>query len=197
MKVFTPFPKIARLNREITITEKLDGTNAQICIEPGIKDAPMSIYSWFDEATQTDMVMYAGSRTRWITPEQDNQGFARWAKENAQELTKLGEGSHFGEWWGQGIQRKYNLTTKRFSLFNVARWNSETLPTCCNVVPTLYVGTFSEEQIKAQLTKLATDGSVAAPGFPQPEGIVIWHEASRTLYKVTILGDEKPKGQTE
>ena len=29
---FIKFEKIARLNREIIITEKIDGTNAQICI---------------------------------------------------------------------------------------------------------------------------------------------------------------------
>ena len=30
MMEFSPFPKIARLSREIVITEKLDGTNASI-----------------------------------------------------------------------------------------------------------------------------------------------------------------------
>lgn len=29
---FQPWPKIARLNREITITEKIDGTNAAVII---------------------------------------------------------------------------------------------------------------------------------------------------------------------
>ena len=32
MTEFQPFPKIPRLSREIVITEKIDGTNAQILI---------------------------------------------------------------------------------------------------------------------------------------------------------------------
>ncbi|MCJ7726507.1 MAG: hypothetical protein MUP76_09000, partial [Acidimicrobiia bacterium] len=46
--------------------------------------------------------------SRWITPEVDNYGFARWVKDHEEELrTGLGAGLHFGEWWGQGIQRRY------------------------------------------------------------------------------------------
>ena len=29
---FEGFPKIARLSREIVVTEKIDGTNARVCI---------------------------------------------------------------------------------------------------------------------------------------------------------------------
>ena len=32
---FVPYPKTPRLKREVTVTEKLDGTNAQIVIEDG------------------------------------------------------------------------------------------------------------------------------------------------------------------
>ncbi|KKK96424.1 hypothetical protein LCGC14_2662910, partial [marine sediment metagenome] len=42
--------------------------------------------------------------------------------ENKKELMKLGVGTHHGEWWGSGIQRRYNLDEKRFSLFNTGRW---------------------------------------------------------------------------
>jgi hypothetical protein len=117
---FVPFPKMARLSREIIITEKLDGTNAQVFIGE-------------------DGLIRAGSRTRWITPEDDNYGFARWVHNHADELRGLGPGRHFGEWWGQGIQRNYSLTEKRFSLFNVSRWGEER-PACCHVVPVLYRG---------------------------------------------------------
>jgi hypothetical protein len=87
---FAEFPKMPRLAREIIITEKIDGTNGQIA---------------FNEEGQ----MFVGSRSRWITPEMDNHGFARWAYENEAELRKLGPGRHFGEWWGSGIQRGYGL----------------------------------------------------------------------------------------
>lgn len=105
LSAFVEFPKIARLSRECIITEKIDGTNGQICIAD-------------------DGKMLVGSRSRWITPEQDNYGFARWAMEHRDELMTLGVGRHFGEWWGSGCQRGYNLPKgeKRWSLFNVSRW---------------------------------------------------------------------------
>src|SRR5438105_3732245 len=100
---FEEFPKIARLSRDCIVTEKIDGTNAQIFITE-------------------DGTIHFGSRSRWITPENDNYGFARWATEHKEDLLKLGPGRHFGEWWGCGIQRGYGLKEKRFSLFNVMRW---------------------------------------------------------------------------
>lgn len=172
---FQGFPKMARLSREIIISEKLDGTNAQIFITE-------------------DGEMMAGSRTRWITPEDDNYGFARWVKENRAELYKLGFGRHYGEWWGQGIQRNYGLKEKRFSLFNVARWSDDaTRPTCCHVVPELYRGEFDTNTIQTELNLLRMKGSKAAPGFMKPEGIVIFHTAGNLGFKKTIGKDEMPK----
>ena len=174
---FKPFPKIARLNREIVVTEKLDGTNALIHFE--------------DDGT-----MYVGSRTRWITPADDNYGFARWAEGNKSELEKLGPGSHFGEWWGGGIQRGYGLKEKRFSLFNTSKWGDGAVrPACCHVVPVLYQGAMREDAISAALNDLRTNGSVAVPGFMKPEGIVIFHTAAGIMMKVTCEKDESPKGE--
>jgi len=241
---FEPYRKIPRLNRDITITEKLDGTNAQILIEP-------------DE----DGDVWAGSKNRWLAPgvgkdaDKDNYGFAAWVAGNEAEIRRtLGPGVHRGEWWGAGIQRKYGLTAKRFSLFNVSRYGEQTAfldPRCTwgggdspeapvdhkfhkgvkvcacrearaaikaeiggvviEPVPVLYRGpwfgtveiTPSNSTIATPyngyapalaLQLLETEGSVAAPGFMDPEGIVVFHEASGQLYKVTLTGDEKPKG---
>lgn len=180
MTEFKEWAKIARLNREIVVTEKIDGTNGVI-------------YNGVDGE------FLVGSRTQWITPEKDNFGFAKWAYENKEELQKLGEGYHYGEWWGNGIQRGYGLPNgeKRFSLFNVAKWGDDTIrPQCCGVVPILYSGLFSEIDIKHCLELLKTNGSRVAP-FMNPEGVVVFHTASRSLFKVTILNDEKPKGSKE
>lgn len=171
---FTGFPKMARLSRECIITEKIDGTNAQIKITE-------------------DGGFYVGSRTRWITPQDDNYGFARWAYDNKEELMTLGVGSHFGEWWGQGIQRNYGLQEKRFSLFNVSRWDSTDRPSCCHVVPTLYKGAFDTDNIGHSLRVLEVDGSLAAPGFIKPEGIIVYHTAAGIGFKKTIEKDEVPK----
>jgi RNA ligase-like protein len=187
---FTAMPKIPRLSRDCTVTEKIDGTNASIFIGD-------------------DGLFLVGSRTRWITPTDDNYGFARWAHEHKEELMQLGPGHHFGEWWGLGIQRRYGLNEKRFSLFNTNRWadndgsvmdalgRNVRRPECCSVVPVLYEGLFGTPVISHVLSVLASDGSVAAPEFMDPEGIVIYHHASKQLFKKTIKNDEKPKGSKE
>lgn len=189
---FVEFPKMPRLSREIIVTEKIDGTNAQVFIAPGYPGQPGAVATWFDETTGTDMVMYAGSRTRWITRDADNFGFANWAHDHAQELAALGPGSHFGEWWGAGIQRRYGLDHKRFSLFNVDRW-AESRPACCHVVPVLYRGAFDTFEVETALEKLRFSGSEAAPGFMNPEGVVVFHLAGRVGFKKTLLKDELPK----
>lgn len=177
---FVEFPKIARFSREVVVTEKIDGTNAQVYVND----------------TMTEI--FAGSRTKWITPNDDNFGFARWVAEHREELLKLGPGSHFGEWWGAGIQRKYSLTEKRFSLFNTHRWSDATTrPSCCSVVPVLWQGPFDELDVDGLLSSLKEKGSVAAPGFMKPEGIVIFHTAAQWLLKKTIEKDDMPKSRGE
>lgn len=172
--VYPAFPKIARLKRGIVITEKIDGTNALVHVA-------------------NDGTVRAGSRTRWITPESDNFGFARWVADHVDELRTLGPGHHYGEWWGQGIQRRYGLEEKRFSLFNATRWNKEPPPACCHVVPLLYAGPMGGA-VDECLERLRVEGSLAAPGFMNPEGIIVFHSAASKLFKVTLDNDGEPKG---
>lgn len=167
---FMGFPKMARLSREIIVSEKIDGTNAQVYITE-------------------DGTMLAGSRTRWIAPCDDNFGFAKWVDAHRDELLTLGPGRHFGEWWGSGINRGYGLAERRFSLFNVQRWalhgtdpktfptadprvtrTQDVLPPCCGLVPVLYQGPFDTAAVDACIERLRMTGSVAAPGFSRPEG---------------------------
>jgi hypothetical protein len=175
---FKEFGKIPRFNREVVITEKIDGTNAQVFV-------------------QDDGLVRAGSRKRWLTPGSDNFGFCAWVNEHADELRKLGPGRHYGEWWGPGIQREYGMAERRFSLFNVAKWGDDAIrPACCHVVPVLwrgYIG-MAGMALGHALDILRHEGSQASPGFMRPEGIVIYHTASGHLYKVTLENDDKPKG---
>lgn len=173
---FEEFEKIPRLKRGCVITEKIDGTNAQIHI------------------TEAGEIL-AGSRTRYITPKDDNFGFAKWVEANKTELMKLGPGRHFGEWWGSGVQRGYGLKNgeKRFSMFNVGRWTQETLPSCVGLVPVLYEGTFSSDVVDRLIQDLRDNGSKAAPGFTNPEGLIVYHAAARSMFKVTLEKDEEPK----
>lgn len=177
MTDFLEFQKIPRYSREMIVTEKIDGTNAQVLVSE-------------------DGTVLAGSRSRFITPENDNFGFAAWVRDHADELRGLGPGRHFGEWWGSGIQRGYGLKEKRFSLFNVSRWeNPNVRPACCGCVPVLYQGPFGDFGVNLALDSLRTDGSRAAPGFMKPEGIVIFHIAGNLMFKKTIEKDEEPKGK--
>lgn len=193
---FLEFPKMARLRRECIVTEKIDGTNAQVCIGPNGE-------------------FRVGSRTGWITPERDNHGFAAWAYAHKDELLQLGPGRHFGEWWGGKIQRTYGLAPddKRFSLFNVQRWAlhgtepqviptadprvvkvQDVLPACCGLVPVLYRGLYADGVVEAALEELRREGSRAVPGFMRPEGVVCYHVAGNVGFKVTLEKDEEPKG---
>lgn len=213
---FTPFPKIPRLSRECIITEKIDGTNASIWIEqvsgpenPFDMDADcfMGMKNGFYYAVA------AASRSRFLTPEKenDNFGFAAWVRDNVSDLIQLGPGVHHGEWWGKGIQRGYGQSGRIFSLFNTSRWVSQHgeqtiiseegnnpqryAPECCHVVPVLFRGFFSTEAWLFEFEKLGFHGSSAAPGFMNPEGIMIYHTAARQYFKKTFEGDLAGKGQ--
>jgi len=181
---FYKYPKIPRLQRNCIITEKIDGTNGQILItEEG--------------------EIWAGSRARWLPREpqihrktgepkwlHDNYNFGQWVQENKEQLIKeLGPGRHFGEWWGLGIQRRYDLTEKRYTLFNITKYMEYPLE-LCSLVPVLYQGPFTTQAIDATMDKLKETGSKAAPGYMNPEGIVVFHEASGHLYKRTFENDD-------
>ena len=217
---FQKFDKIPRLSRDIVITEKIDGTNAQIyiCAKEEVIDYFISkdefnhkeeskqfidkhcLYTVSDSNLNDDLLMFAGSRKKWldISSKGDNFTFAKWVQANAEELIKLGEGRHYGEWYGQGIQRNYGLDEKRFALFNVGKWeDAQVRPKCCEVVPVIKKGEFKTPLIENAIRDLKDLGSKIAPGFMNPEGIVIYHTASGRLFKKTILNDEKPKEQVK
>jgi hypothetical protein len=175
---FHPWKKTARRwSERITITEKLDGTNAAVGVN--------------DDGTE----VWAQSRKRLITPDSDNFGFARWVHENAGVLADvLGPGLHFGEWWGQGIQRGYGLKEKRFSLFNTRRWLKDIVDIGVGadwqiqdqlyLVPVLADGvTNGDDTVLRLLRWLKDNGSMAAPGFERPEGICIFHYDSQVIEK--------------
>lgn len=231
---FQKFSKIPRLSRDCIISEKLDGTNGQIVIVSHSELCEMQssigannkslcpetekfidkycLYKYIGNAICENDILYifAGSKSRWldITSQGDNYGFAKWVQANAEDLINLGEGRHYGEWWGKGIQRGYGMDEKVFSLFNAGRWHpfniyskdlthklKEACPECCGVVPILYEGMFDTVKIAEVLEDLKTEGSLAKPGYMNAEGIIIYHTASGKMFKKTIMNDEKPKGK--
>lgn len=208
MKVeFKEWPKTPRLFREIVVTEKLDGTNAAVQIVPvaevdRVTKEDGEVIAFFDPqpiAVVDGFAVYAQSRNRLIFPGKttDNYGFAGWVENNAASLVEdLGEGIHYGEWWGQGVARKYDAKVKTFSLFNVARYADATFTTPnLDLVPVLYEGENNTAAIEAALTLLGAGGSVASPGFMNPEGVIVFHSASRQVFKVTLDSNDQGKWQ--
>ena len=180
---YPSFPKIPRLSRDVIVSEKIDGTNGQIYI-----------YQLEDGRT----IIQAGSRNRWVTPENDNHNFAKWVRDNGEQLIKeLGVGRHYGEWWGRGINSRYKDAPKTFSLFNAGRWATEAAEgrlTVCQVVPILYTGMFDTATVQSVVEELAYSGSIVWPGA-EAEGVVVYHTAAATMFKKTLKGDESYKGK--
>lgn len=193
---FEAWPSIGRLYRDCIISEKIDGTNSAIVIEElDSEEQPPDHLIWeIKDETETFDTYYGiavQSRKRMITPQDDNYGFAKWVRDNAVDLWGLlGVGRHFGEWWGSGIQRGYGLPKgeKRFSLFNTPRWRGTDFSSVSGLgmVPELYVGEFSTSRVEMIKDDLLREGSVVSPGFMRPEGVVVYHTASRTAYKSTF-----------
>jgi hypothetical protein len=218
---FKAWPKIGRLNRNIIITEKLDGTNAAVVIWQEREPDP---FTGKTDSTSTGKLtgrfeIAAQSRTRMLAPGRDNAGFGQWVQDNKDALIyALGEGTHFGEWWGKGIQRGYGAEGKTFSLFNTFKWFQTELGhpwqlteelqsireqgVAISVVPVLYEGPwmnvigFKDEPESRRMRFvpefmiewLRKEGSIAAPGHAA-EGIVVFHAASGSLFKATIDND--------
>lgn len=165
------WPKIARLSNEtMIVTEKIDGSSG--CL-------------FFDDEGS----MHVQSRNRVLSVENDNFGFCAWAVANHETLfADLGPGYAFGEWWGAGIQRRYDLDHKRFSLFNVHRWDAARghfqTPNL-DVVPLLHTGPLEPDDIYAWDAELRATGSRAVPGYMSPEGVVAYLQQAKVSYKVT------------
>lgn len=205
---FREWPKIHRLNREVIVTEKIDGTNACIIVSEDVPHGygdhevvDEGIVINLDRSGETWNPAYvaAQSRKRVISPENDNFGFARWVRENAEYLAKLlGFGYHYGEWYGSGIQRGYGLQNgeKRFMLFNVDRWaNLPLVVPGLEVATVLWRGNFDTEAIANVVENLSFYGSFHVKDFENPEGVVVYHVAANTAFKVTCEKDEQHKGE--
>lgn len=189
MVEFRPWPKTPRLFADAgcIVTEKIDGTNGCIIVTD-------------------DGEVYAASRKRLLPmgprglddttwEKDDHYGFAAWVRTHREILKEiLGPGYHYGEWWGNGINRGYGLQKgdRRFSLFNTERWRDldvEELPELKSV-PILFEGSFSTNIIGWVLDDLLSSGSHAAPGFLRPEGVCVYHKAAKQIFKVPFGKDD-------
>ena len=180
---FRAFPKIKRLTKfnplEVTITEKIDGTNGCVVIENG-------------------ELSFVQSRNRIITPDDDNYGFAKWAWANKDALASFGNGYHYGEWAGEGIQgNPRGLTGKVFYLFNTYKYENmgeekrNSLPPNCSPVPT--VGSDLQEYSNATIHESMNMVQTWADYYHyKPEGIMVFFHNFGTYMKHTF---DNPEGK--
>src|ERR1700722_20140804 len=107
---FKGFKKIFPIGQlYCSITQKIHGSNAQIFIfkkEDGSLD------------------LKCGKRSGWISIESDNFGFASYIESQKDKFLLLGEGHHYGEWCGPGINSGEGLKNKTFVLFNYKRYEN-------------------------------------------------------------------------
>ncbi|RZS39166.1 RNA ligase [Herbihabitans rhizosphaerae] len=196
---FREWPKTPRLYKDMIVTEKIDGTNACVVVSEhafgthiGGPPPGTALVVGPDKMNAggpvVEYLVGAQSRKRRITPEDDNFGFARWVRDHAPELARtLDAGYHYGEWWGSGIQRGYDLPKgeKRFALFNVSRYadvDTAAVPGL-GLVPVLVTGPFSTRIVSECVADLQVLGSFAAPGYPRPEGVIVYHTAASQVFK--------------
>jgi len=187
---YPAFPKVARLTRSSVLTEKIDGTNALVSVRrlSANGDDVVSGEIVVDDRGQFFGIR-AGKRTAWLTGEHDdNFGFWCYVRDNAPMLKRLGEGDHYGEWWGPGIGRVYTITERRFSLFDQRKY----VPPGVHQVPVIPTSHVSEG-----LAYLREHGSLADPGYAQPEGLIVRLLDSGLHYKVMSENDDKHKGELE
>lgn len=199
------------VNETMTITEKIDGTNACVVILPYDAEAHHDMTSTgralmvsMDEGPEPTHTFATQSRKKFIWPgkQSDNAGFAAWAWDNAFDIiSDLGYGKHYGEWWGRGIQRGYEQDTKRFSLFNPWRYDAEgdrvfTVKEM-GTVPILCSGDAGDEKVHQMLDFLKEYGSVAAPGYMNPEGVIVSYKLAQRSYKAFVNDDGIPKSLKE
>lgn len=193
MVEFKEWPKIPRGGKgeTVTITEKIDGTNACVIVEETYR-GPVVV----GVQSRNQLLADADNDEMELEITSDNYGFAAWVKANQEELAKLGPGYHYGEWAGPGIQKNpHNLEKKTFFLFNSERWRDgrQERPAGVECVPVLYEGAViadipEEHRISANMIDVTMDrlwNSAKEKGY-HPEGIVIWYHKTRRYEKVTF-----------
>jgi hypothetical protein len=191
--LFRSFSSIPRWSKGVAVSEKIDGTNAQIhIVQYGDEEFDFDGHAWLAIAKnfERDQYMLVASRNKYIMLDQDNQGFGNWCLANVAELWKLGPGRHYGEWAGPGIQKNpLNLEEKRLFMFN-PKWVDQG-PSCVEIAPVL-AECMDAGDIDQLMADLKRNGTQVEGGKGQAEGVVIYHHGSGKLYKATY---DNPEGK--
>jgi hypothetical protein len=166
---FEAWPKIPRaVLGDCVMSLKMDGTNACVIIKEGA-------------------IVGVQSRKRLINvgKENDNYGFATYVSLNEDKFLALGEGRHYGEWAGLGIQKNpHNLPNKQFFLFNTRRWGEHNPPPeGISVVEVLHHGEYTRARVDEVMNELKTRSDTE--GW-KAEGIVVYFPKLDAMEKHTF-----------
>lgn len=119
---FSRWPSIALLHamrRELVETHEVEGTSLpRITYRAKVKlDGTNAAVAVLPEGVA------AQSRSRWIVPEDDNMGFATWLRAQSRWSEQLRDSLEhaviYGEWAGDGIQRRTAVSTLERRVFAV------------------------------------------------------------------------------
>ena len=172
---FEAWPKIPRaILGDCVMTNKMDGTNACVIIEGGVI-----------VGVQSRKRMLNVGKDPETKQERDNYGFASHVVHNKETFLALGEGRHYGEWAGEGIQKNpHDLTGKQFFLFNTLRWGVHNPPPKgIQVVEVLHHGEYTRQTVDDVMNDLL-DRSVTE-GW-KAEGIVVYFPKIKAMEKHTF-----------
>ena len=227
---FKSWGSTPRFHKGLHITEKIDGTNAGVSVQgfsfgthiDGVPEDATLVSGPTNperEVPEVEYLVRAQSRKRIITPQNDNFGFAKWVWDNADGLANLlGYGYHYGEWYGEGIQKNpLAVQGRRWALFNTWHWGASPnygrlvdadIPGL-TVVPVLHdekthgpadymtiphcLDTLREWGSQATGYKTLRESHKMDYHVEGPEGIIVWQRETRQRYKILLQEDDKHK----
>jgi hypothetical protein len=186
---FKAWPKTPRLKSPVTISEKLHGSNGAVIARVGEVHSDFELAG--EELLSFDIDLFAQTRNRLVTVDDDQTGIAKWVQTNSAtlmddlvygalyrgEMVKEGIFYHYGEFMKRGHKEPH------FYLFNTRRWGAVEFKTpTLKVVPVLYEGEYYEGIVEECLNDLRENGSRVHPGVPA-EGVVVYWQHDDTMKK--------------
>jgi hypothetical protein len=207
---FQPNPKMPRLFRDVICSEKIDGTSSCVIVQPdgtvqaGSKNRLLTLeqdnfgFCAFVKAHEDELRgLGVGLHRGEFWGSGINRGYGC---KNGERHFSLFNVSRFNrQVWEENeaarVAREAEMAKRRSQPMVIPGPCLFTPPpACCEVVPVLSRGIFSTTCVNDCLDRLKRQGSVAMPGYDNPEGLVLFMESSGHLYKVTLENDGKAKG---
>lgn len=193
--LFKSWPKTPRGEGPALYTEKLNGENVGIIFQRRFdteSKMDMNNVMFVDTNTNESFVLRvaAQTRNRMATIDDDQVGIAKWVSERRYSLTldlyDFNRGAELEHHYGEFVKGK-GLKVPHVFLFNAGRWRGAEFTTDgLSVVPVLYEGTHTHEQLTATLRDLEENGSKVLDG--PAEGVIVFHKHDKSVKKYFCKG---------